>query len=68
MLHKADGKNCPSLRSLFLSFVRLGLTAFGGPAMVPYIGKMAVEQKRWLDIIWIALVGTLISIFCLLLI
>src|SRR6266540_553057 len=39
----------PSFASLFLSFLRLGATAFGGPAMVPYIGKMAVEQKRWLN-------------------
>jgi chromate transporter len=39
----------PSLTNLFLSFLKLGVTAFGGPAMVPYIGKMAVEQKRWLN-------------------
>lgn len=39
----------PSLLSLFLCFLRLGVTAFGGPAMVPYIGKMAVEQEKWLD-------------------
>lgn len=38
-----------SLAGLFLSFLKLGATAFGGPAMVPYIGKMAVEQKRWLS-------------------
>ena len=39
----------PSLVSLLLTFLKLGATAFGGPAMVPYIGKMAVEQRRWLD-------------------
>jgi len=39
----------PSLLQLFLSFLRLGLTAFGGPSMVAYIRKMAVEQKNWLD-------------------
>ena len=39
----------PSLGSLFLSFLKLGATAFGGPAMVPYIGRMAVEQQKWLD-------------------
>ncbi len=39
----------PSLPRLFLSFLRLGTTAFGGPAMVAYIGKMAVEQNHWLD-------------------
>jgi len=39
----------PSLTHLFLSFLKLGATAFGGPAMVPFIGKMAIEQKQWLD-------------------
>jgi chromate transporter len=39
----------PSLRNLFLRFIRLGLTAFGGPSMVAYIRRLAVEQQRWLD-------------------
>lgn len=39
----------PSLASIFFAFFRLGITAFGGPAMVPYIRKMAVRQKGWLD-------------------
>ena len=39
----------PSLASIFFAFFRLGITAFGGPAMVPYIRKMAVRQKCWLD-------------------
>jgi chromate transporter len=39
----------PSLPRLFASFLRLGATAFGGPAMVAYIRKMAVEQNHWLD-------------------
>jgi chromate transporter len=39
----------PPLAGLFLSFLKLGSTAFGGPAMVPYIGKMAVEKRKWLD-------------------
>jgi len=34
---------------LFTFFLRLGITAFGGPAMVAYIRKMAVEKKHWLD-------------------
>jgi chromate transporter len=38
-----------SLLTIFLSFFRLGLTAFGGPAMVAYIRRMVVEQKGWLD-------------------
>jgi chromate transporter len=39
----------PSLTLLFASFLRLGITAFGGPAMIAYIRKMAVTQKQWLD-------------------
>lgn len=39
----------PSLFKLFRVFLRLGATAFGGPAMVAYIRKMAVEKKHWLD-------------------
>ena len=39
----------PSLPRLFLSFLRLGTTAFGGPAMVAYIRRMAVERNKWLD-------------------
>ena len=39
----------PSIFDLFTSFLRLGATAFGGPAMVAYIRKMAVEKKRWID-------------------
>jgi chromate transporter len=34
---------------LFLAFLRLGLTAFGGPAMVAYIGDLSVKRKKWLD-------------------
>ena len=36
-------------RELFLSFLRLGLTAFGGPAMVAYIKDMSVTRHGWLD-------------------
>ena len=39
----------PGLATLFLSFLRLGLTAFGGPVMVQYIGELAVKRKKWLD-------------------
>ncbi|MHB1038612.1 MAG: chromate efflux transporter [Pirellulales bacterium] len=38
----------PSLAALFGDFLKLGLTAFGGPAMVAYIRALAVERKRWL--------------------
>lgn len=39
----------PGLAALFLSFLRLGLTAFGGPAMVIYIRELSVKRKEWLD-------------------
>jgi chromate transporter len=41
--------NHPTLADLFLSFLRLGATAFGGPAMIVHIGDLAVKRKRWLD-------------------
>ena len=34
---------------LFGAFLRLGITAFGGPAMVAYIQELAVTKKRWLS-------------------
>lgn len=36
------------LGQLFFAFLRLGLTAFGGPAMVAYIRDLAVRRKGWL--------------------
>jgi chromate transporter len=39
----------PSRTTLFFSFLKLGLTAFGGPAMVAYIREMSVERKQWLS-------------------
>jgi len=39
----------PSLHILFISFLRMGITAFGGPAMIAYLRKMAVGDKKWLD-------------------
>jgi chromate transporter len=39
----------PSVAALFVAFLRLGLTAFGGPAMVAYIRDLAVSRKRWLN-------------------
>jgi chromate transporter len=41
--------SAPSIKELFFSFFKLGWTAFGGPAMIVHIRKMAVEQKQWLD-------------------
>lgn len=39
----------PSLNKLFFSFLRLGLTAFGGPAMIAFIKDLAVKKNKWLD-------------------
>lgn len=36
-------------RRLFLAFLRLGATAFGGPAMVAQIRSLAVDKKGWID-------------------
>jgi chromate transporter len=34
---------------LFLSFLRLGVTSFGGPAMVAHIKELSVGRNKWLD-------------------
>jgi chromate transporter len=34
---------------LLKAFLRLGITAFGGPAMVVYIRELAVVKNRWLS-------------------
>jgi len=34
---------------IFIAFLRLGSTAFGGPAMVAYIRELAVIKNRWLS-------------------
>ena len=39
----------PTIKSLFLSFLRLGITAFGGPAMIAHIREMSVDRNKWLD-------------------
>jgi chromate transporter len=38
----------PEAATLFLSFLRLGATAFGGPAMVAHIGDLAT-RRRWVS-------------------
>jgi chromate transporter len=38
----------PGLARLFFSFLVLGMTAFGGPAMVPFIRRMAVKRRGWI--------------------
>jgi len=44
----ADPAMHPTFTAIFSSFLRLGATAFGGPAMVPHIRTLAVEKKAWL--------------------
>ena len=39
----------PDLMQLFMAFLRLGASAFGGPAMIHYIKHFIVERKRWVD-------------------
>ena len=39
----------PSLPKIFFSFLRLGLTAFGGPAMIVYIKELSIKKNKWLD-------------------
>jgi chromate transporter len=39
----------PALAQLFTSFLRMGTTAFGGPAMIAYLRNMVVDRKQWLD-------------------
>jgi chromate transporter len=39
----------PSLIALFRTFLRLGVTAFGGPAMIAYIRKRVVGEKKWIN-------------------
>jgi chromate transport protein ChrA len=57
----------PSLIHLFTSFLGLGTTAFGDPAMIAYIRKMAVDQKHWVDenILRVVLIETGISLIVL---
>jgi chromate transporter len=38
-----------SLLNLFTSFLKLGLTSYGGPAIVHHINKMVVHRKKWLE-------------------
>jgi chromate transporter len=37
-----------SLPDLFLAFLRLGATAYGGPAMMAHLRADLVEQRRWI--------------------
>jgi chromate transporter len=37
-----------SLLDLFLAFLRLGATAYGGPAMMAHLRAEVVDQRRWM--------------------
>jgi chromate transporter len=37
----------PSVAVIFGSFLRLGVTAFGGPAMIAHIKEVSVTRNRW---------------------
>ena len=39
----------PTNGKLFLTFLKLGFTAFGGPAMPVYLRKEIVDHKQWMD-------------------
>ncbi len=45
---EALDRNVPPIR-LFLSFLQLGITAFGGPAMIAHIRDLSVTRNRWLS-------------------
>ena len=49
MNNKSEISRRPSIIHLFLSFLRLGLTAFGGLAMIAYIKELSVNKNRWID-------------------
>ncbi|MBI4685691.1 MAG: chromate efflux transporter [Nitrospirae bacterium] len=44
-----DGNVSPTAFDIFTSFLKIGMTAFGGPAMAIYIKAMVVDKKKWLD-------------------
>src|SRR3989304_3218296 len=38
----------PRAAAIFGSFLALGITAFGGPAMIAHIREMSVKRNKWL--------------------
>lgn len=44
-----DSSGSVTIARLFLSFFQLGMSAFGGPAMIPYMKGLSVTRKKWLD-------------------
>uniref|UniRef100_I2PYA2 Chromate transporter, chromate ion transporter family n=1 Tax=Desulfovibrio sp. U5L TaxID=596152 RepID=I2PYA2_9BACT len=43
------GKDTPSLGAIFGVFFRLGVTGFGGPAMIAVIRDLSVNHHRWVS-------------------
>jgi chromate transporter len=43
------GIPAPSIVRLFLAFLKLGSASFGGPSIVVYIRRLAVEKMRWMQ-------------------
>ena len=39
----------PSLAAIFGVFLRLGITGFGGPAMIAVIRELSITKHRWVD-------------------
>ena len=60
-----DVHHAPLLHQLFGSFLRMGITAFGGPTMIAYIRKNGCwgEAMAYQRILWVVLGGTAISAF-----
>jgi chromate transporter len=44
--HSASGKYMPTHRELFLAFLKIGVSAFGGA--LPWARRVLVEEKGWL--------------------
>lgn len=49
--HNIDDKryNTPSTFDIFISFLNLGMVAFGGPTAIAYVREMVVDTKKWMD-------------------
>lgn len=49
MRSASDNTGRVNLSTIFWSFFRIGLTAFGGPAMIPHIRRLVIDAKGWVD-------------------
>jgi len=43
-----ESSSSPSAAAIFGSFLRLGVTSFGGPAMIAHIKELSVTRNKWL--------------------